>query len=170
MKTRLLLGLCFAAGIMNAQTNLTTAMTQRYFAGIRKNLEASADVMPAEKYSFKLTPDQMSFGEWLIHSADRNYADCATLKGEAAPDAQKTIKDLKDKAAISKALKDSFTYCEGALATLDDAKVISTPQLAYSFMHVAVHNNEIYGNIVGYMRSAGIVPPSTAARQQQKPK
>jgi len=40
--------------------------------------------------------------------------------------------------------------------------------MAYTFMHVAVHNNEIYGNIVGYMRASGIVPPSTAARQQPK--
>ncbi len=170
MQTRLLLGMCLAAGVVCAQTNLTTAMTQRYFPGIRKNLEASAEAMPAEKYSFQLTPGQMSFGEWLIHSADRNYADCATLKGEAPPEAQKLVKGLKDKAEISKALKDSFAYCESALATLDDAKIIASPQLSYAFMHVAVHNNEIYGNIVGYMRSVGIVPPSTAARQQQKPK
>ena len=168
MQIRLLLGLCFAAGLMNAQTNLTTAMTQRYFAGIRKNLESSADAMPADKYSFKLTPGQMSFGEWLVHSIDRNYNDCALLKGEPAPDAQKQAAGLKEKAEISKALKDSFDYCAAALATLDDAKVISTPQLAYTFMHVAVHNNEIYGNIVGYMRASGIVPPSTAARQQPK--
>jgi hypothetical protein len=170
MPTRLLLGLCLAAVFLNAQNNLTTAMTQRYFTGIRKNLESSADVMPAEKYSFKLTPDQMSFGEWLIHSIDRNYNDCGTLKGEAVPDAQKQAASLKDKAEISKSLKDSFAYCATALAGLDDAKVTSTPQMAYAFMHIAVHNNEIYGNIVGYMRASGVVPPSTAARQQQKSK
>jgi hypothetical protein len=33
-----------------------------------------------------------------------------------------------------------------------------------------VHNNEIYGNIVGYLRSSGIVPPSTASRLGQKGK
>jgi len=31
-----------------------------------------------------------------------------------------------------------------------------------------VHNNEIYGNIAGYLRVSGIVPPSTAARAGQK--
>jgi len=30
-----------------------------------------------------------------------------------------------------------------------------------------VHNNEVYGNIVGYMRVSGIVPPSTAGRGRQ---
>jgi hypothetical protein len=170
MKTRLLLGLCFALSLLNAQNNLTTAMSQRYFTGVRKNLEASADAMPAEKYSFRLTPDQMTFGQWLIHSIERNYTDCATLKGELVPDAQKQAAGLKDKAEISKALKDSFSYCAAALEALDDQKVISSPQMSYAFMHVAVHNNEIYGNIVGYMRSSGIVPPSTAARTGQQPK
>jgi hypothetical protein len=32
---------------------------------------------------------------------------------------------------------------------MDDQKVIASPQMSYAFMHIAVHNNEIYGNIVG---------------------
>ena len=170
MKTRLLLGLCFALSFLNAQNNLTTTMTQRYFSGVRKNLEASAEAMPAGKYTFRLTPDQMTFGEWLIHSIERNYTDCATLKGEAVPAAQKQAASLKDKSEISKSLKDSFAYCDAALETMDDQKVISSPQMSYAFMHIAVHNNEIYGNIVGYMRASGVVPPSTAARLSQTSK
>lgn len=166
MQTRLLLGLCLAAGVLHAQNNLTTAMTQRYFAGVRKNLEASAEAMPADKYSFKLSPGQMTFAEWLNHSLQRNYADCDVLAGKSGLQRQLVIFTEKD--GLVKALKDSFAYCEGVLATLDDAKVIATPQMAYTFMHIAVHNNEIYGNIVGYMRVNGIVPPSTAARQQPK--
>jgi hypothetical protein len=167
MKTRLLLSLCFTVNLVNAQ-NLTAAM-QRYFTGVSKNLEASADAMPADKYSFRLTPDQMTFGQWLIHSIDRNYNDCATLKGEPVPDSAKQSAALKDKAEISKALKDSFDYCAAALQTVDDQKLIASSQMSYAFMHIAVHNNEIYGNIVGYMRSSGIVPPSTAARLNPKP-
>ncbi len=143
-------------------------MSQRYFASVRKNLEAAADVMPADKYNFRLTPEQMTFGQWLIHSIERNYTDCATLKGEAVPEAQKLAAGLKDKEEISSALRDSFAYCESALAGLDDQKVTSSPQMSYAFMHIAVHNNEIYGNIAGYMRASGIVPPSTAARQKAK--
>lgn len=143
MKTRLLLGLCFALSLLDAQNNLTTTMTQRYFSGIRKNLEASADAMPADKYSYRLTADQMTFGQWLIHSIERNYNDCAALKGEPVPDAQKQAAGLKEKSEISRALKDSFAYCAAALDTLDDQKIISSPQMSYAFMHIAVHNNEI---------------------------
>lgn len=147
--------------------NLTTA-EQRYFTSVRRNLEASADVMPADKYSFKLTSGQMSFGEWLIHSAQRNYADCAALKGEDVPAAAKQLAGMTSKDDIAKALKESFAYCEPVMAHPDESKILASPQLSYSFMHVLVHNNEIYGNIVGYMRSSGIVPPSTAGRGAKK--
>ena len=155
-------------GTLFAQNNLTTTAVQRYFNPVRRSLEASADVMPAEKYSFRLTEGQMSFGEWLIHSAQRNFADCATLKGETAPMSAKQLEALKDKADVSKALKDSFAYCATVFEGLDDQKVLASPQLSYAFLHTVVHNNEIYGNIVGYLRVSGIVPPSTAARSNQK--
>jgi hypothetical protein len=47
---------------------------------------------------------------------------------------------------------------------MTDQSVIASPQMSASFLHVIVHNNEIYGNIVGYMRVSGIVPPSSAGR------
>lgn len=155
-------------GTLQAQNNLTTSAIQRYFNPVRRSLEASADVMPAEKYSYRLTDGQMTFAEWLLHSAQRNYADCAVLKGESTPAAEKQLPGMKDKAEVSKALKDSFAYCASALEGLDDQKVISSPKISVAFLHVVVHNNEIYGNIVGYLRSSGIVPPSTAARAKSK--
>lgn len=166
MTSRILLLLIAAAAFAPAQSTLVTTENQRYFNGIRRNLEASADIMPAEKYSFKLTDGQMTFGEWLLHSAGRNYLDCATLKGETPPQSEaQLMATLKDKAAISKALKDSFAYCAATIEKLDDAKVLASPRMTYSFLHIVVHNNEIYGNIVGYMRVSGIVPPSTAGRR-----
>jgi hypothetical protein len=158
------------ATILLGQDKLTSTGTQRYFDVIRRNLEAAADIMPAEKYGYRLTPDQMTFGEWMIHSAQRNFADCATLKSESAPMTAQQLSALKEKSEVSKALKDSFAYCAAAFAAEDDQKVIATPQTANAFLHVLIHNNEIYGNIVGYLRSVGIVPPSTAGRGNQKSK
>jgi len=106
----------------------------------------------------------------MKHSTERNYADCATLKGEPAPEAAKKVAGLKEKAEVSQALKDSLAYCAAALAGIDDQKALSSPQTTYSLLHIVVHNNEIYGNIAGYLRASGIVPPSTAARMGQKGK
>jgi uncharacterized damage-inducible protein DinB len=170
MRMRILLCGMLALGTLQAQNYLTNTATQRYFNVVRRNLEASADLMPAEKYSFRLTEGQMTFAEWLVHSTQRNYSDCATLKSESVPEAEQQAASLKEKAEVSKALKDSFAYCAGALATLDDQKAISSAQMSNALLHLVVHNNEIYGNIVGYLRVSGIVPPSTAARARQKGK
>ena len=156
--------------VLSGQNNLKTTVTQRYFNVVRRNLEAAADAMPAAKYGFKLTDGQMSFAEWINHSTDRNYSDCATLKAETAPEAAKRVANLKDKAEVSQALKDSFAYCAAALEAIDDQRALASPQMAYSLLHIVVHNNEIYGNIVGYLRSNRIVPPSTASRMDQKGK
>ena len=156
------------AGTLPAQTHLTSTATQRYFNVVRRNLESSADAMPADKYGFRLTPGQMTFAEWLIHSTQRNYSDCAVLKSEPTPSAEKEAAALKSKDEVSKALKDSFAYCAAALQAVDDAKAISSDATSYAFLHLVVHNNEIYGNVVGYLRVNGILPPSTASRQKGK--
>ena len=59
MRTTILMG-CMACATLCAQNNLTNAAAQRYFNPIRRNLEASAEVMPAEKYGFRLTPGQIA--------------------------------------------------------------------------------------------------------------
>jgi len=170
MRTTILLA-CIAVSTLHAQSNLTNAAVQRYFNPIRRNLEASAEVMPADKYGFRLTAGQMTFAEWINHSSERNYRDCATLRSEPIPEAMKRLPSLKEKAEVTQALKDSFAYCASALEKMDDQKAASSPEMSVAFLHVIVHNNEIYGNIVGYLRSNGIVPPSTATvRSQSKAK
>ncbi len=162
--------MCCAPIVLSAENNLTSTATQRYFNTIRRNMEAAADAMPESKYGFRLTDGQMTFAEWIDHSTDRNYTDCATLKGEAVPEAAKKVAGLKSKAEVSQALKDSFAYCAGALEGIDDQKVLASPQMTNALLHIVIHNNEIYGNIAGYLRSSGIVPPSTASRMGQKSK
>jgi hypothetical protein len=150
---------------VHAQDPLKTTNIERYYNSVRMNLEAAAEAMPAEKYSFKLAPDQMDFGQWINHSTERNYLDCSTLRGEPNPMPKAQTDMLTSKADIATNLKASFAYCDATFATLDDQKILSSPQMVMSFLHTTVHNNEIYGNIVGYLRANDIVPPSTARRR-----
>lgn len=168
MTKTLMLTFSLAAGMLQAENHLTTTATQRYFNTVRRNLEASADAMPADKYSYKLTSGQMTFAEWLNHSTQRNYSDCAVLKGEPVSELEKKAATLKTKEEVGKALKDSFAYCVDALKGLDDQKAVSSDAMSNALLHLVVHNNEIYGNVVGYLRSSGIVPPSTASRGKKK--
>ena len=166
MRMTFLLIAGLAVASLHAQGNLTTTNTQRYYMPVRLFLQAAADVMPAEKYNFKLDPEQMDFGQWINHSTERNYLDCSTLRGEPNPMPKAKTDMLKSKADIVKNLKESFDYCDATFAKLDDQKILSSPQMVASFLHISVHNNEIYGNVVGYLRANHIVPPSTAMVQE----
>src|ERR1700681_1654534 len=114
---KILIFLCcwMPPAVMHAQNNITTAARERYFDVVRASIEASAEVMRAEKYSFRLTPAQRTFAEWLVHSIERNYRDCAVLRGEPTQPGEKQAASLKEKAEVSKALKDSFDYCAAVL-------------------------------------------------------
>ena len=148
------------------QDVLVPTNIQRYYTPVRLFLQGAAEAMPEDKYPFKLAPEQMDFGQWINHSTERNYLDCSTLRGEANPMPKAKTDLLKAKAEIVKALADSFAYCDATFATLDDKKVLSSTQMTYSFLHTAVHNKEIYGNIVGYLRANKITPPSTEMIQE----
>jgi len=159
-----------ASASLQAENNITSTARERYFDVVRASIEASAKVMPAEKYSFRLTPGQRTFAEWLVHSIERNYRDCAVLRSEPTQPGERQAASLTEKAEVSKALKASFDYCAAALETMDDQKAAASPRVSYAYLHVIVHSNEIYGNLVGYLRASGIVPPSTASRAEEKGK
>lgn len=166
MRFPLLLAVGLAVAPLHAQGPLTTTNIQRYYMPVRIFLQGAAEAMPAEKYTFKLAPEQMTFGQWINHSTERNYVDCATLRGEPNPLPKAQTDLLTGKAEIVKALGESFAYCDAAFDGLGDQKVLASPQMVYAFLHTTVHNNEIYGNIVGYLRANGITPPSTEMIQE----
>ena len=166
MRLTFLLIAGLAVAPLHAQDPLTTTNIQRYYMPVRLFLQGAADVMPAEKYAFKLASEQMDFGQWINHSTERNYLDCSTLRGEPNPMPKAKTDMLKSKPDIVKNLKESFDYCDATFATLDDQKILSSPQMVAAFLHTSVHNNEIYGNVVGYLRVNHIVPPSTEMVQE----
>jgi hypothetical protein len=164
---KLLLVTAAATVAAHAQNPLTDAVMARY-KGIRLNLVESAEAMPADAYSFKLTPVQRTFAEWVGHVTIGNYNFCATIKGEKAPDAGH-LHSMTDKAGLTAALKKSFDYCDGALAGMTDAKALKAVSVGskevypvQGMVSLVSSDNEHYGNMVGYMRSKGVTPPSTA--------
>ncbi|HYM22887.1 MAG TPA: hypothetical protein VEU08_06755 [Vicinamibacterales bacterium] len=162
MKTAFLLIASLAVAVSaRAEDTLKTANIQRYYTPVKFDLLAAASAMPADKYGFKLDPAQMDFGQWINHSTERNYLDCSTLRGEPNPMPKAKTDAISGKANIAKALAESFDYCDAAFAKLDDAKILSSQQMVIAFLHTTVHNNEIYGNVVGYLRANHITPPST---------
>jgi DinB superfamily len=87
-----------------------------------KNLVAAAEEMPAENFGFKATPASMSFAQVVLHLAQGNDYLCGTIGGVKAP-ARPAVSDTASKTVLVARLKDTFAFCETALATLDDSKL-----------------------------------------------
>jgi hypothetical protein len=89
---------------------------------VGKNLMAAGDEMPARKYSYKPTKAQMSFGQIMVHLAQGNDYLCGTIGGVKAPERTKVAAtDSKD--VLVARLKETFAFCDQALAQLDDSKL-----------------------------------------------
>ena len=78
MRTTLLLfaALVAVAPEARGQDVLKTTNIQRYYTPVRLFLQGAAEVMPEDKYRFKIAPEQMDFGQWINHATERNYLDC----------------------------------------------------------------------------------------------
>src|SRR3989454_12681281 len=107
------------AQAQNPVSNGIRALAQRQ----TKNLVDAAEEMPDDKYGYKPTPAQMSYGDVVAHliKEGNNYL-CSAASGMKQPDVDKfTGADPKDKLVAG--LKASFKFCETALAQVQDAQL-----------------------------------------------
>ena len=135
-------------------------------------IESAAEKMPEGEYAFRPDPAVRSFGEILGHIADANYLFCSSVLGESNP-SPNIEKTKTAKAELTSALRDAFSYCNRAYSALTDENAHETVKafgqernrLGVLWFN-ASHNLEHYGNLAVYMRTKGIVPPSS----EPKPK
>ena len=131
----------------------------------------AADAMPADKLGYKPTPAQRSYGEQIMHVVQANQQVVAMLGGKTPPPAI----NLKaaTKADVMTALRQSMDYWEVVLKEFTDQQLnerVTTPassflgpsasrlRLIYQSM---MHSQDIYGQMVVYLRLNGIVPPAS---------
>src|SRR2546429_7182165 len=108
-----------AAQAQNPVTNGIRAMAQRQ----TKNIVDAAEEMPADKYGYKPTPAQMSYGDVVSHliKEGNNYL-CSAASGLKQPDADKFAgTDSKDKLVAG--LKASFKFCGTPPCPIQEAQV-----------------------------------------------
>ncbi len=151
-----------AGPVANPVTTMVKSQLTRY----EKNMVGAAELMPAEKYGFKPTPEMNSFGHTVMHIAQSNYFLCSKISGQAAPDLKLTDADGKDK--LVAALKGSFEFCSTALAGVDDSK-LSDPLTLFGNRQTSragaliILSDDWYDHYAGqaiYLRLNGILPPT----------
>ena len=150
---------------LKAQSHSVSADAKEGYTAIKAVLLKSAEKMPEENYSFRTTPEVRTYAEMIAHIADVQTALCAMAKGEQK---KGNAKGKTSKAEVSAALKESFDYCDPVYDSMNDsegAKVVKMfghdqTKFGVLFFNIA-HDNEMYGQMVAYMRIKGIVPPSS---------
>ena len=148
------------------------------YMGRQNEVVRSAEKMPEEFYGLRpgLQEEVRTFGQHLAHIARFNFLWCSQARGEKNPNALNLEQTLHTKAEFMKALKDSYTYCDGAYNALTDAssgeiveitqesgRQVRLPRLGLLLLNLG-HNDEVYGSIVTTMRIKNIVPPASEPR------
>jgi len=149
-----------------SSSNPVSDTVRAMLGGRAKNLTAAAEAMPADKYSYKPTEQQMTFGTLVEHIANSNNFLCAKLANQAEPSAKISDKDPKDK--LVAALKNSFAYCETALKGVQDSQLGEEVTMwggrkapkAAALIGLTNDWADHYGLAATYLRLNGILPPT----------
>lgn len=153
--------------LLAQEKNPVAAAIREALPGRSRNMVAAAEEMPADKYGFKATPDQMSFGHLTLHIAEANYVFCSKIGGVSAPELPKLSEtDPKDK--LVERIKSSFDFCGTALAKLDDSNLGETLTLfgeqkasrAAAILRLAGAWADHYSLESTYLRLNGKLPPT----------
>jgi uncharacterized damage-inducible protein DinB len=131
-----------------------------------KNLIGAAEEMPADKYSYHPTPEQMSFAHLVMHVAESNNGLCARIAGEQPPAIKLSETDSKE--TLANALKDSFAYCDQVLAKAEDSTLGQpvtfsggrTGTRAGALINLVAGWADHYGAAAIYLRLNNLLPPS----------
>jgi uncharacterized damage-inducible protein DinB len=154
---------------MKAQSLVDLAAVQKKFVDL-------ANAVPAEKLTWRPSPDSRSFAEVLLHVAGERYG-ILHLMGAAPPekfDAKALEKSTTDKVQIVAELNRSWEFAQktiDGMTNADFAKPLPKlgPQAnAGDVVYILVADaHEHLGQAVAYARENGIVPPWTAQAQKK---
>ena len=151
-----------------AQTKTSVSeVLRKMLAGRERDTVAAFEEMPADKYEYKPTADQMTFGHLASHIVGTNYYLCANVGAVPEPKHEE-LKGTEGKEKLIAAMKASFEFCHTSLEKADDAKMneditwFDGKPRARTWAFVALPSSwaDHYGMAAMYLRLNGLVPPT----------
>ena len=138
----------------------------------RNNILGAITAMPADKFNYKPTPDQMTFAHLVVHIIGSNNSGCSKAADVAAPKAEE-IKETDGKEKMLAAATASFDFCAEALGKMDDSKLGDSVELfgghqfprAMAALGLASGWADHYAAAAQYLRLNGILPPSAQPKK-----
>ena len=142
---------------------------------IGRKLIAMAEDFPEDKYDFQPTPAQRSFAMQLLHASNANYFFTNLALGQKPPAEEDPKRDqYKTKADVVAFVKKAFADGAAAIKAKGDRGMsdlvvdpfanqkVRVSDFAYGFIE---HSGEHYGQLVGYYRLSGLVPPESRPKK-----
>lgn len=177
-KTLLIAAVALAAASTTlAQTkNPVSSALRDILPGRQKNIIAAFEEMPADKFSYKPTTDQMTYGHLATHIIEANYALCNKATGVPGPKVEEA-KETDGKDKLVSAIKGSFDYCSDVLGKMDDSKLSEMTEgfekgkqvtRAWAAMILASSWADHYGAAAMYLRLNGLLPPTAHKKEPEK--
>jgi len=163
----LFLSVCGSTAVAFAQSsNPVSSALRDILPGRQKNTVAVVEAMPADKFSYKPTPDQMTFSHLVTHMTGSNYMFCSKAAGVEAPKAEE-VKETDSKDKLVAALQSSFAFCTDALGKMDDSKLGESTEgfggkqvtRAWFALVLASSWADHYAEAAMYLRLNGVTPP-----------
>ena len=148
---------------------------------VRRNIAQAFDSIPADKFNYKPTEKQQTFGYIAQHITDDSYFFCNDMSDRKAtrpashtttPD---TVKAKWPKDSLVAQMKEAFKFCDEVMATMTDAN--ATAMITVSgrggqvqitrmnrLLGHAMDLQDHYSQIANYMRLNGMLPPTALPR------
>jgi DinB superfamily len=138
----------------------------------RNNILGAIGAMPADKFNYKPTPDQMTFAHLVVHIIGSNNGGCAKAADTPAPKVEE-LKETDAKERLLAAATASFDFCGEALSKMDDSKLGDSVELfgghqfprAMAALGLASGWADHYAAAAMYLRLNGILPPSAQPKK-----
>lgn len=136
------------------------------------NTVGAIEAMPADKFSYKPTADQITFAHLAAHIAGSNNFLCAKAADVSAPKVD-DAKDTDSKDQLVAAVKASYAFCSDALSKMDDSKLgenvelFGGRQLPRGMAALALASGwaDHYAAAAMYLRLNNILPPSAQPKK-----
>jgi hypothetical protein len=138
----------------------------------RGNTLGAISAMPADKFNYKPTPDQMTFGHLVVHMIGFNNSFCSKAAAVAEPKVEEA-KETDSKEKLLAAATASYDFCGETLGKMDDSKLGDSIELfggrqgprATAALILASGWADHYSTAAIYLRLNGLLPPSVQPKK-----
>lgn len=149
-----------------------TASLRMLLPRSKNNILGAISAMPADKFGYKPTPDQITFAHLVVHIIGSNNMLCSKAADVPSPKVEE-VKETDSKEKMLAAATASFDFCSDVIGKMDDSKLGENVEMfggrtfprAMAALGLASGWADHYAAAAQYLRLNGIVPPSAQPKK-----